>query len=431
MREFNYLWACEEQFARQYFDCILNADSEDIKAALGLQSSSDSQILSVDGDEATISIKGVLTSGEIPPIAKFFGFNGTSYPEIKEALDTVAESPEVKKVKLAMDTPGGDVKGVDEVAQQVAELGKKKTIIAENQGMIASAGYWIASQAKQIVSTSPANETGSIGVLNIGYDLSEAKEKLGIKRVVIVSKNAPEKVTDVESKKSIQVLQKRVDGLEGVFISRVAEGRKVSEENVKKNFGQGGLLIANDASAVGMIDKVVKNNTSPAQDSVLAEINTSAFEARVDKIIENIEKEDSKKKGKSMATLKELIAENEGLKAEVDKIRSEAFGAGKTEAMEIVAKVTPFINGEYPDSIKTMATKVLSGEGTVDGLLGAAAYYDSTKEVVNDKAAVEETEEIGGIQVETPVPVSEDGTVNTEDDYQAAVKDFNSLQGNE
>lgn len=436
MIELNNLWACEEQFARTYFDCILNAGSDDIKAALDLQSSSESQILSINGDEATISIKGVLTSSEIPPIARFFGFNGTSYPEIKEALEIVSESEEIKKVKLAMDTPGGDAKGVDEVAQMVKALSKKKTVIAENQGMIASGGYWIASQANKIISTSPSNETGSIGVLIVGYDWSKAEENFGVKKVVIVSKNAPNKAADVESKKGISVLQKRVDALERVFISRIAEGRKVSNADITNNFGKGGLLIASDpggepdALTVGMIDKVVsKVSIKTEQNNMVVEANKGATEAHIDNIrsIETKEnKEQETKGGESMPTLKEFLKENPDAVEEIKKLQSESFKNGITKAMENVAEVVPFINADYPDSIQAMVKGVLSGKASVDTLKGVVAYHDSTKEVVKAAAAIKETTVDGETPPVVVETVSEDGMINNEADFDAAVEEMKS-----
>lgn len=530
MSEINLIWACEEQFAKQYFDCVLNADTQDIQAASILDDVEVPEILSIDGEEATVSIKGVLTSTRIPAIARFFGFVGTSYPEIKDALEAVSEASEVKRVRLAIDSPGGDAKGVDEVAQQVAALSKKKSVIAENQGMVASGAYWIASQANKIISTAPNNETGSIGVLIVGYDVTGLEEKIGVKRVVIVSKNAPNKGADLDTKEGIAVLQKRVNAIEEVFITRVAEGRKVDEGLVKEKFGQGGLLIAAEAQKVGMIDKVVTKISNPAQptrlsvgemeelfagatafknfpivdkpwnstaaikrvrqktgstekpsasyrnaffwfDSEEAESfgayklpfvdvvdgklvairrgvfaangamsgarggvdipakDKSAVQAHIDKYIKKIEKKDSKKKGKSMATLKELVLENEGLQAEVDTLKSESFEAGKAEVRAEVEGIIPFIKADYPAVIKDMIPEVLEGKTSLAELKGAVAYHDSTKEAAAAAAAEEETEEAGDTAAEQPPVLSEDGSINTEDDFNAAVDELKTVQG--
>lgn len=531
------IWACEEQYTKQYFDCVLNAGVEDIKAASFLDDQQAPPIFSIDGDEATIEIKGVLTSTRIPAIARFFGFNGTSYPELKEALEAVFEASEVKRVKLAIDSPGGDAKGVDEIAQLVSAIGKKKTVIAENQGMVASGAYWIASQANKIIATAPNNETGSIGVIIVGYDTTKLEENVGVKRVVITSKNAPNKAADVDSKKGIQVLQDRINAIEGVFLDRVAEGRKIDVSYVKKYFGQGGLLIAEAAQQVGMIDKVVTgvsissdgtprvfssievfeeeenifagattfknypvvdkpwNSTAaikrvrqktgstekpsasyrnaffwfdakdaenfgayklPFVDVVdgklvairrgvfaangamkgarggvkIPDADKGAVQAHIDKYIKKIEKEDSQKKGKAMR-LKELIEEHgESLKAEVEELKAEAFKAGKEETLAEAKQIISYVSSEeYPAVIKAMIPDVLEGKKSFAELKGAVAYHDSVKEAEKAKAAVAETEEAGETPAEAPPSITEDGTINTEDDFNAAMEDLKAAQG--
>jgi len=260
------LWACEENFLRSYLERVYNttADQEKIEAFFLLteDEKEDDPIYSIDGDKATINIRGVLTQHGLPPIAKFFGFVGTSYIEILEAIEAVNVDG-VKSIDLIMDTPGGEVAGVDETAQAVKALAAAKDVTAINESMIASAGYWIASQASRIEAAAPTVETGSIGVVIAGVDTTEAEKARGVKRVTIVSKNAPNKRADVTDKKGIAELQRRIDAIERVFISRVAAGRGVSEDTVRKTFGRGGVLIAYDpddtapsALSVGMIDSV-------------------------------------------------------------------------------------------------------------------------------------------------------------------------------
>jgi len=196
-------------------------------------------------------------------LARLFGFDGTAYSQIIDALDVAARTDKVKTVRLVMDTPGGAVNGVEEVRQAVADLAMKKHVIAENHGMIASAGYWIASAASEIRAISPTVESGSIGVVITQIDTSEREKAFGIKKVNVISRNAPEKAPDADTKAGRETIQQRADAIERIFINRVADGRGVTEQKVIKDFGRGALLVAKDpdenradALSVGMIDSV-------------------------------------------------------------------------------------------------------------------------------------------------------------------------------
>lgn len=270
------LFACEIGFLNNYVDDVINMIPKDgqpesfIFFLDGDEEESTPDIYTIDGTEARIDIQGPLSKTEPSAFMKR-RYGGTSYPSIMRAIEAIKDNPEVEIVRLIMDTPGGVVTGLDEVWIGLRELAQSKRVIAENHGMIASAGYWIASAASQIVALSPGAETGSIGVQMVQTDWTKFDEMKGIKEVKILSKNAPKKNPDVSDKDGISLIQDRLDALERVFISRIAEGRGVSEEKIKTDFGQGALLIAEDPDAkradalsVGMIDKVLNANTTPA-----------------------------------------------------------------------------------------------------------------------------------------------------------------------
>ncbi len=258
------LWLAEPNFLIQYLGKLENASAKEIQAATDLFGETEPpSILTIEGEEAIISITGPMSRTGPGFLARLFGFGGTAYNDIIESLKLAQENPVVKKIRLKMDTPGGEVKGTDDVFQAVQAAKKEKPVIAENYGMIASGGYWIASAASQIIATSPSAETGSIGIVVVAIDFSKMDEKAGIKVITITSKNAPNKYPDISKKAGRDIIQERLDALERVFISRIAEGRGVTMEHVQQNFGQGALLIAQDpdnnnpdALSVGMIDAV-------------------------------------------------------------------------------------------------------------------------------------------------------------------------------
>lgn len=264
-----FMMALERSFAQRYFTEreAFKAKASSVKALN--QDNNDVQkkgILTLDENkkEARISIHGPLTKNGPDWIDLIFGFGGTGYKNIVLAIKDAAKNSNIDKIYLDMDTPGGSVDGVDMVYAALKEAKKEKEIIAVNQGMIASAGYWIASACDKILSTAATNETGSIGVIIVTYDFSKHLDDLGIKQVVIVSENAPDKYPDVSKKHGIQILQDRVDAIERIFHKRVADGRGITTQEVIEKYGKGRVLISQDpnkkepdALKMGLIDGMI------------------------------------------------------------------------------------------------------------------------------------------------------------------------------
>ena len=258
------IYALEPIFAQRYLNTLENATNDDRNMALDRFGEEESVgILSQDGDSATITISGVTSPNGPSPLARYFGFTGTAYKDIVNAANQLKNDSSVESVRIVMNTPGGTVEGVDSARQALAELAKVKNVVAENHGMIASAGYYMASAVPKITAVSDFAKTGSIGVIIAGLDNTEAMAERGYKKVRIVSKNAPDKAPDISTDHGVEVLQREVDATERVFIRAVAEGRGKTDQYVIDNFGKGAMLIAEDpdgskpsALSVGLIDSV-------------------------------------------------------------------------------------------------------------------------------------------------------------------------------
>jgi len=269
------LYAMDSGYLSQYLFALENATQEDHAAARDRFESQPLPDIATPVDasgEATISITGPLSPTGPSAIERFFGFGGTSYRAIIEAADAFREDPSVQRVRLAMHTPGGSVDGADQARAAIARLAAEKEVVAENHGLVASAGYLLASPATKIIAMTPFAETGSIGVIWAGIDTSQALENAGIKRIKIVSSNAPDKHADPSTEHGRSVHQREVDAMERVFIKAVADGRGVTPDYVAQNFGRGGVLIAEDpdptkpsALKAGMIDGVIGGTMTAAQ----------------------------------------------------------------------------------------------------------------------------------------------------------------------
>lgn len=412
----NQIFAAEKTFILEYLNRTINATADELQAAESLFREQElPDILTIDGNTARIKIEGVLSKNGPSFIDRFFGFTGTAYNAIIESLEAVAGMIEIETVILEMDTPGGTVNGVDGVFVAVKALSTQKNVIAENHGLIASAGYWIASATSSIKAVGPAVETGSIGVIITAIDDTEFLKKIGIKRVRIVSENAPNKAADISKKSGLNILQDRVDALEKVFISRIAEGRALSEDHIKKEFGRGAVLISSDALKAGMIDEVVNGLSTGVQSAQSTDIigvaaihidepKLSEYELYITSLLtaktpavagENTDAgDDDGNIQEDTMTLLEIMSSDPAVKAEVEARdaanEKTGFDKGKAEVQARIDATVNFIGNEDYPGIEALAKEVLSGKAEASALKGAVTAYDMLKEQGNSDAAVDE-----------------------------------------
>jgi len=135
-------------------------------------------LLTIEDGIGVVAIEGpILRKPDL--FARVF-FGATSSEEIADAIYEVAGRDDIKAVFLNIDSPGGTVAGTPELANAVARLDKKKPVYAFSSGLMCSAAYWIASQARAVYAT-PSAQVGSIGVVQTVIDNSAALESRGIK----------------------------------------------------------------------------------------------------------------------------------------------------------------------------------------------------------------------------------------------------------
>lgn len=182
---------------------------------------------------------------------------GTSTEMISRQLRGMLNDDAIKVIVLDINSPGGVARSVEELAAEIFAARGIKPIVAQVNTCAASAAYWIAAQADEVVVT-PSGQAGSIGVYTIHEDVSEMLAKEGIKETFIYSGqykvigNAFEPLGD-EAK---SIIQKRVDELAASFTRGVAQGRNTTIKDVSENFGQGLMFGAEELVGRGMADRI-------------------------------------------------------------------------------------------------------------------------------------------------------------------------------
>lgn len=213
------------------------------------------EIAEIDGAVALIPVHGVLAS-KMDAISAMSG--GTSYAGIKKSLHAALSNEDVKAVVLDIDSPGGSVPGTEELATELRRIrGGEKPIIAQVNSLAASAAYWIAASADEIVVT-PSGRAGSIGVYTAHDDVSAALEKRGIKRTYISAGKHKVEGNETEplGKDALAFIQEGVNRSYDRFVAAVAEGRGTTVGKVEDGFGQGRTFFAEALMDRGMADRI-------------------------------------------------------------------------------------------------------------------------------------------------------------------------------
>lgn len=206
------------------------------------------------GSLALIPIRGTIAQ-RTDVISYYSG--GTSTERVGAQLRAAAEDPDVETIVLDVDSPGGQVYGVQELYAEIMAAREQKKIVASCNSLMASAAYWIASAAHEITMM-PSGDVGSIGCIAIYSEFSKLEELAGITTTVIRSAqfkgelNGSEPLTD----EAAAHLQSRVDACGAAFEKGVAVGRDRKPADVREHFGQGRVLMAKDALKVGMVDRI-------------------------------------------------------------------------------------------------------------------------------------------------------------------------------
>lgn len=221
-------------------------DVEALAAKMGQRAEKTYDLRMRENGVAVLNIEGPLF--RYANIFSMFS-GGSSFDMLAIDFNKAMSDEMVKSIVLNINSPGGQTDGTSEFASMVHSARGVKPVTAYVSHTGASAAYWIASAADNIVIEKSAS-VGSIGtVARVRTD----KEK-DVKE--IVSSQSPKKRPDVSSDEGTKQIQEYVDALSNIFIDTVAENRGVKREKVLKDFGQGGMVVGEAAVAAGMADAI-------------------------------------------------------------------------------------------------------------------------------------------------------------------------------
>lgn len=204
-------------------------------------------LTTIYGKTAVIRLRGYMSKS-----SKF----GTSTVELRQDLRAAVADKKVDNILLYVDSPGGTVDGMADLARDIRNASATKRMVSYIDGLGASAAYWAASQTSEIYANE-MSEIGSIGTYTILEDTSGAYEAKGIKVYLISTgpfKGATEDGVAI-SEEVLDYLRERVTQFNSFFLKAISLGRRMSDEQVK-TVADGRVWLSNEAKALNLIDGV-------------------------------------------------------------------------------------------------------------------------------------------------------------------------------
>lgn len=187
---------------------------------------------------------------------------GTSMESLKSAMRMAANDDAASQITLDIDSPGGSGQDIAETADLIERIDAKQkpvTAIVEG-GSCCSGAIWLASATRRIYATR-ASQIGSIGVISVIVDASQAVEDEGLKVHVLRygdNKNIGLMPGEAVSQEAIDHHMKGINELGDMFVAAIGKGRGLEAEAAKA-LADGSVHFATQAKRLGLVDEIVRD----------------------------------------------------------------------------------------------------------------------------------------------------------------------------
>jgi signal peptide peptidase SppA len=178
-----------------------------------------------------------------------------SYDDIRGMLRTAMADREVAGIVLDVDSPGGEIAGLADLADEIRAATARKPIFAVADDHAFSAAYWLASAASRVFVTQTGG-VGSIGVIAMHLDRSGFDQKAGFAYTPVF---AGAQKNDFSphgplSERAKAALKADVDRIHGMFVNAVARNRQLPAAKVRGT--EAALYLGADALKAGLADEI-------------------------------------------------------------------------------------------------------------------------------------------------------------------------------
>lgn len=275
------VWAMHEPTFRATVGAIRGVDIAAHVARMDAMNA-DPDAMPERGPGYAVNAAGIARIDVVGTITKYGSslIDGPAVVDLRKALRDAVKDEDVRGILLVIDSPGGSVYGLDDLAQDIANAKNAKPVWAYIEDLGASAGYYLASQAERVAASQSA-AVGAIGTYAVVEDTSKAYEEAGIQ--VLVFSSAGElkgmgtdgtKITDAQKAE----FMREVAAFGSLFVQAVAAGRGMSEAAVKE-LATGRVWMGHEATTLGLLDSVESLDATYAEFARKLSQETSAMAA--------------------------------------------------------------------------------------------------------------------------------------------------------
>lgn len=207
------------------------------------------QVNSKKGRVAVLYAEGAIVEGEGGP-------GDVGGARFSRELRRLRQDSDIDAIVLRVNSPGGSATASEHILREVRLARQAKPVVISMGGYAASGGYWISTYGDRIFAE-PSTITGSIGVFSLTFDVERLSKRLGIGFETVKTGRFADiySISRAKTAGELAILQRDADWIYREFIARVAEGRKLTPENVEK-IAQGRVWSGAEAITLGLVDEL-------------------------------------------------------------------------------------------------------------------------------------------------------------------------------
>ena len=332
----------------------IGADDVDIKS-IGFAAAGERQVITAPKSIAVVPVVGSL-------VHRTHGLDAmsglTTYDDIRNDFKAALAS-DADAILLDIDSPGGEAAGVMDLSDEIFQARGEKPIYAVANESAFSAAYAIGSAADHLFVSRTAH-VGSIGVIAIHRDQSDADAKAGVKYTAIYK---GDRKTDLSpyaplSDEGKAMLEEDVSDHYELFTATVARNRGMKIAQVIAT--QAGIFMGEKAVQKGLADEVASFSEVPG--IILAELNGQPTQKEVMHVSNeaqgNLKPEDDKNEEVKTMNMQELKTQYPDLVSSIeDSVKGQL-----TEQFEEDKKALMTTHDQERDEMKATLLKLEKAE---------------------------------------------------------------------
>ena len=192
-----------------------------------------------------------------------------------KTVKKIHKNDKIKAIVLRVNSPGGSADASEQIWHAIKTLQAKGLPVVVSMGDYAASGGYYISCCADYIYAEPTTLTGSIGIFGTVPNASKLMNKIGLdvdgvstNRHSDLSANALFKGLN---KEEMVLMQSMVERGYDLFTNRCAEGRGVTQDEIKA-VGEGRVWLGKDALEIGLVDELGNINNAIEKAAELANL---------------------------------------------------------------------------------------------------------------------------------------------------------------